>query len=232
MAVAFDAYSESAANTDPADITHTPVGTPRGVVVFAVQTNIANEISGVTYGGSALTELAGSPLTEGTEGLQVRAYFLGSSVPTGAQTVAFSVTGTTGTKVFYVITLTGSADLETVDVDATIATNSIADPSVTLSLGGRTSWCGIVGMSGHGAVTSITPLTGWTARDENTTGSECVLCYTYDTVGATDVTAGWTQTAEDAVMIAVAISEVAAASGLPGLVGQRFGLAGPRGLAA
>ena len=209
---AFDAYSESAANTDPADYTHTPVGTPRGVVILEIQTNTANEVSGVAYGALGLTEVSGSPVTEATEGIQVRGWFAGSGIPTGAQTVSFTITGTTGTKLFYVITLTGSGDLELVDVK-TLASAAVVDPTVTLALSSRTSWCGLAGMSGHGAVGSVTPFTGWTTRDETTTGTELGLCYTQDTPGATDVSAGWTQISEDAALIALAVSEVVAAAG-------------------
>jgi len=78
-----------------------------------------------------------------------------------------------------------------------------------LALAGRTSWAGLALYSGHDALTGITPLLNWTGRIEQDAGTECAACYTYNTVSTADVTAGWTQTAEDAVAVLVAVSEVA-----------------------
>ncbi len=209
--VAFDAFSaEDAPGVGAPSWTHTPVGTPRCVIVFIPQDGTTDEISGVTYGGTAMTEMTGSPnlLTTG-EGGGVHGFFLGASVPTGAQTVA--ATGDAGAiKWGYAITLTAAADCELVDTDATIQSASQADPTVTLSLSGRTSFAAIGGYSGQNASTSTTPFTDWNSRGEGSNTTESVLSYTYDIVSTTDVSAGWTQTANDAVMIAVAVSEVAA----------------------
>ena len=208
MAVAYDNFSNGTAGTGDISWTHTPVGTPRAVIVFIAGIAGADEVSGVTYGGVAMTEMTGSPNTKITgETGAVYGYFLGSSIPTGAQTVAMTSTAA-NLKSIAAITLTGGADTEIVDVDATINSDSVENPSVTLSLAGRTSFCAIVIYSGQDAVTSITPLTDWTSRLEQDAGTEVVGYYTYNTIGSTDVTAGWTQAAEDAIAIAVAVSEV------------------------
>jgi hypothetical protein len=215
MAVAFDAHT-GATSISPS-FTHTPVGTPRAVIVFIRDTSgSADQVSGVTYGGVAMSEISGSPNIpndSGTDSHFLHAFFLGSGIPTGAQTVAVTETGSFDMHV-NCITLTADADTEIVDSDGTIDSTSTANPSVTLSLGGRTSFAAIVFSSGHGVVGSITPLTGWTGQDEDDSGVKVGGCYTYDTIGSTDVTAGWTQTAEDAQMIAVAVTE--AGGGDPG----------------
>ena len=208
MAVAFDAFSNGTAGTGDISWTHTPVGTPRGVIVMVLGVSGTDGVSGVTYGGVAMTEVTGSPnLKTSLELAGVYVYFLGSSIPTGAQTVAMT-SANVHLKSISAITLTGAADTEVVDSDATINSDSVQDPSVTLSLGGRDCFCAIGGVSGQDAVTGITPLTDWTSRLEQDGGAVTVLHYTYNTIGTTDVTAGWTQTADDATAIAVAVSEV------------------------
>lgn len=216
--IAFDAFSTSGGEADP-NWTHTPTGTPRGVVVCVVYGS-AGSISGITYGGTTMSIIANVNHNTG-ETAQVGCYFLGSSVPTGAQTVAVNLGGGLGQG--YAFTYTAAADTEVVDSDATINSDSLANPSVTLSLAGHTSAALIVFGSGQNAVTGVTPLTGWTAQGEQDNGTQVAGEYTYNTIGSSDVTAGWTQTAEDAVAVAVAVSEV---GGTPTPCSSRIALIG------
>jgi len=210
-APAKDAVSNAAAGTGNFSWTHTPVGTPRGVLVKCTGTGGVDGFTSASYGSASLTDVTGSPnvLVAGENG-NVSVFFAGSSIPTGAQTVSVTVSGTTD-KRCVAITLTASADLEIVDSDGTINSTSQANPSVTISLGGRSSFVAIAFYSGQGDPTGITPFTGWTADLEHDWGSDVAGWYTYDTVGTTDVTAGWTQLADDAAMVAVAVAEVVAA---------------------
>lgn len=212
MAVAFDAFTRSS-GSGAVNFTHTPVGTPRGVIVLISQGVSSDAVAGVTYGGVAMTEISGSPNLKATaETGGVHGFFLGSGIPTGAQTVSVDNGGVTATKLVHAITITASDDTEIVDSDATINSDSVANPSVTLSLSGRTSFCVLELFTGQGSPSGFAPLTSWTSRDETDVGLFCLGCYTYDTIGSSDVTAGWTQTAEDAVMIAVAVSEASVAA--------------------
>lgn len=206
MAIAFDAVSHStAAVANNFSFTHTPVGTPRGVMVFIAQNaNGTDDVTGVTYGGVTMARVGVSLHSTGETGA-VYIYFLGASIPTGAQTV--SVTAGSSLKDGHCVSVTGATNLYVVDSDFTIASDSQANPSVTLSLLGRSSFCAIVGHSGQNAVSGITPLTNWTSRDEYDWGQQTSLVYTYDTVGTADVTAGWTQSADDATLGAIAIRE-------------------------
>src|SRR3990167_3486070 len=117
MTVAFDAAVEFQDSTpaDPMEWTHTPVGTPRGVVVLINQrASIADTVVGVTYGGVAMTRVqfaAGS----GPEAVSNFCYFLGASIPTGAQTVSVDLTGTTTDYHSESITVTADGDTEVVD---------------------------------------------------------------------------------------------------------------------
>mgnify|MGYP001617372394 FL=1 len=175
-----------------------------------------DEVVGVTYGSLALTEVAGSPNIHATGEPSVVYTFTslsGDTIPTGAQTVAVDVDATGSLKIGVSFTLTAAAAVEIVDVDATIDSDSQDNPSVTLSLSGRTSFCCIAFHSGQNILSAITPLTGWTARTEYDFGTKTAGFYTYNTIAGTDVTAGWTQAAEDACAIALAMSEVVASGG-------------------
>lgn len=214
MAVAFDAMGPGASGTGTVSWTHTPVGTPRGILVVIWQlTTAADQVTGCTYGGVAMTEVSASPLIKSTgETGVLYTYFLGSSIPTGAQTVQFTVSGA-ATKGGNSMSVTADTDTELVDVK-TIQNDSLANPAVTLVLGGRSALCSIGFMSGHDAVGGIAPLSGWTDRGEGDLGTQTTTLYTYDTVSTVDVSAGYTATAEDVNAIATAIGEVAAAASL------------------
>lgn len=220
MAVAFDAITNSTLTS----FTHTPVGTPRGVLVlFSDDTTISDRVSNVTYGGVACSEVALSPITHNgaADDHVLHGYFLGSSIPTGAQTVAY--TASAGTQRIGCITLTADADTEVKDTTTLEEVGVTGDRTGTLSLGGATSFCAEVIGCGAGAVTGVNPLTGWTARRESDEGTNTTYLYTYDTVASTDVTFGANMTVtDDIVMLAVAVGEVAAG----GVVAPKLALLG------
>jgi hypothetical protein len=208
VTIALDAVSNN--DDDLLTWEHTPSGTPKGVLVLITQgLNSDDQISGVTYGGDAMTEMSGSPnrLISGELGVTY-AYFRGSSVKTGAQNVVITETNTSP-KDAICVTFTASGDTEVVDSDASINSNSITDPRATLSLGGGDCFCAIAFFSG--AASLRTALTNWTIRHEKDRGSQVRGLHTYDVIGSTDVSAGWDQTDEDACAMAVAIKDSGAA---------------------
>lgn len=213
MAVALDAFNAGTNAIGNMSWTHTPVGTPRAVVVHVFNhTGGPAQVTSVTYGGVAMTEVTGSPLIKSTgEAMVVQSFFLGASILTGAQTVQVNQ-ASTSRNFGRSITYTAAADCEIVDIDATISNDSVANPSATVGLLGRTSAVNIGFVSGHIATTSVTPLSGWTSQLEQTSNSRVDGVYTYDTISTADVTVGWTQTADDALAIAFAVSEVSAGS--------------------
>ena len=211
MTVAFDAEFGPNTGTGTISWTHTPVGTPKAVIVGIAHTGLTDEISTApTYGGVSLTEMSDSPtFFDATEDAITYAYFLGSSIPTGAQTVEVTVSGATD-KACFSVTLTAADDTEIVDT-APIAQSS-ANPSATLLLAGRTSFAGEILASGQGNPGSVVPLTNWTDRGEYDIGSQVFALYTYDTIGNSDVTAGWSNTSTDeSAAVTFAISEVISA---------------------
>jgi len=214
MTVAFDVFGASASGSSDRTIEHNPTGTPRGVVMWLSSSPGVDRANAASYEGVALAEVTGSPNNLGTgETGTVSCFFLGASVPTNDPATALITLTGGGENILYVVTLTAAADTEVVDSDGSINSTSVENPAATLSLAGRDSWCGIGFWSGQDAATGITPFANWTSRSENDISTELQACYTYDTIGSTDVSAGWTQTAEDAVGISVAISEVAAPGG-------------------
>ncbi|MCB9610512.1 MAG: hypothetical protein H6716_28240, partial [Polyangiaceae bacterium] len=104
MAAVYDAVSDGTTSW-----THTPTGTPRGVIVFVCHYYASSSVT-VTYGGIPMNEVAlyrsGSWLAA--------AFFLGSGIPTGAQTVAVTTPAT------YVkgVAVTVTADRDTVVADS------------------------------------------------------------------------------------------------------------------
>ena len=131
MAVAFDAVAipSAALYTATFSWTHTPVGTPKGVAVIIVQEKATDQVSGVTYGGVAMTRVRSDVRTV-TEAGRVYIYFLGSSIPTGAQTVQVTLTGTEDTNAVS-LTVTATGDTA-VDTSAGADLGVTADPSLSI----------------------------------------------------------------------------------------------------
>lgn len=209
MSIAYDATSAATTGTGNLSWTHTPVGTPKGVIVFIVQNvGATDEVTTVTYGGKTMREVAGSPLlASGGEPGAVYAYHLGTGIPTGAQTVAVTVNATGSSKAAQAYTVTAASDVDLTSADASINSTSLANPSVVLALSGFSSFVAIGFHSGQGTAASITPLASWTSSAEVDFGNQMAGFYKFDTIGTADVTCGWTQTADDARMIAVALRE-------------------------
>lgn len=207
MAIAYDAFTSNAGGTGDYSFTHTPVGTPRGVIVYCIFNGAAIGITGITYGGVAMAETANSPASNLTGELGAsHCFFLGSGIPTGAQTVAIDVPLGTEVSVAGCITLTAGNDTSVVTTGK-FESNNQMNPSLTLSLGGVSSFCALGAWSGQGAVGNITPLTGWTDRFENDFGNQVGVVYTYDTIGTADVTAGYTAGGDDVALHALAVRE-------------------------
>lgn len=210
-AVAFDAFTSSTGGTGDYSYDHVPVGTVKGVIVHVIVNGLAVGISGVTADGAALTEVAESPVTNSTGELgSCHTFFLGSSVPAGTLTIAVDATLGTEVSVSGCVTLTADGDTSVVDTGIVLSDGQ-SNPSVTLALGGVSSFCMIGAWSGLGNL-SMSPTTGWTERFEHDFGNQNGLIYTYDTVGTSDVAAGYTAGADDVAMHAIAVRDNAAAA--------------------
>ena len=161
MAVARDAFTDnSPASTNPLTLSHTPAGTPRGVVVIVCQDSGTADALTATYGGVSMTLVRTVDGTANAEPGVVYIFFLGSSVPTGTQTV--SVSGNTTSKNISCWTVTAAADTE-VETSNEVVSGSLDDPSFTLSTGSGVECIGFAGIfSGLGTVSNVTAGSGWT----------------------------------------------------------------------
>lgn len=158
MAVSFDAATASSravGGADPFTFTHTPVGTPRGVFVGAAYGAAGSNPAvwgTTTYGGVTMTRLSSADaiaFKAAGEFGGTALWFLGTGIPTGAQTVSVDMTSD-ATSEFFCVTVTGANDTEVVDSEG--KTNQAASnlAFVDLSYAGRTCL----------AVASV-----WTARN-------------------------------------------------------------------
>ncbi|MFN9301704.1 MAG: hypothetical protein ACK6DA_02925 [Candidatus Kapaibacterium sp.] len=143
MAIAYDAGSEShtgttgSTNQSSFTWTHTPVGTPKGVLVFTFVNANADDATSVSYGSSSLTTVGGwRAVDTGGEPGDCKAWFLGSSVPTGAQTVTVNRNNNANEMYAVAITVTSSqnSDVHTAGIvllqnDGAIASQSVTDGS-------------------------------------------------------------------------------------------------------
>lgn len=211
MAIAYDAASNVAAGTGNLSWTHTPVGTPRGVLVLIAQNvGTTDEVTGVTYGGVAMREVQGSPLlhTAGSEDGALYGYFLGTGIPTGAQTVAVTVSGSSSKRaVCYSVTASTDVEVEaTTTKDASSGTNPFM--AIATSTGVTTFIAGVI-HSGIGAVSSIAAAAGYTDVLEHDYGSQCAS-WTRRTsnLGGGSTNISWTcGTSEEYGILGVALRE-------------------------
>ena len=194
--------------TTTTSFTHAPdVSALQGVLVFIAQ-NVASAdlISSVTYGGVAMKRVGFAQDTAGEPGASY-IYFLGSGVPSGSQTVTVTVASGTDAKHAWVLGLLGVGDLQV--VASGIVQGDTANPSVTLAT--PLEFVGLaasVVFSGHNAVGSITPGTGYqgssiggSVRDFGTQVARVELA----NMEGANVVCNWTAASEDCAMVALAI---------------------------
>lgn len=99
MAVSYDAVSQPALHSSSGSSftwNHVPGGTPSGVLVFTFVNANSDDVSSVSYGASSMTAVSGGRANNGnaTYPGDCKAWFLGSSVPTGTQTITVNRSGT------------------------------------------------------------------------------------------------------------------------------------------
>lgn len=226
MAVAHDAASEShtgiTGSTSEGSFswTHTPVGTPRGVLVFVISHggSGADIVSAVTYGGSALSIPTGAVAVDTTgEDGRTQAWFLGSSIPTGAQTVQVTRTNNASVVWACAITVTASGDTEVhtagivlLQEDGTLAEQNVTDGSPgTNSL----RYAGL--MSGLGNVP--TPGANSTALHDLDVGARVNAVVRETTAGQGSRPVGWASaSSDDRAAVHLAIRETGGGGGPTG----------------
>jgi len=202
--VAFDACTESSesASSDTFTISHTPAGTPRGIVLFVVNFHAdADKVTSVDYGGSALVENTSADAHDAAgEPGQVQIWFLGSSVPSGMQTL--TVTRTNDTDVLYgiVCTVTAGGDTEiyTTGIVLLEGDDVLAEQSVDDGSPGTNSVRFAGGYTGYGNASSMATGANSTAGPDHTYGGLEAAKVVYETTaGQGSRSVGFTQAASD-----------------------------------
>lgn len=207
MTVAHDAAIEATwvhTDADPFTFSHTPTGTPRGVLLFVgSDTTGATIVANVTYGGVLMQEIVFAQDLAGEPG-QMHVYFLGKGVPTGMQTVSIDhVSGTTANRWAVCITVTAADDVKPIAWDG--ASGDVAVVQLALDSGAFTAlrYCGI--FSGHDDISSLALLTDQTAVHNHDFGTVVARVDRQTTAGSGSFTTGYTATDNDAAMVAIAL---------------------------
>ena len=216
MTVALDVRSTLASGTGDRSWTHTPSGTPRGVLVIIADGVATDQVVGVTYGGDALTQVALSPIINTTgEGGSVHGFFRGASVLTGARLVAID-RGDATSYIAACYTVTAADDTEVLDT-STSNSDSDATPDAVLTIGSDSAFVAGGIYSGDNAVTISNPVA--LAGSQNDVfgdfGTDGALVGSGTTIKTADYTYGWTQTANDATLLVVAIREIPPTTNAP-----------------
>lgn len=214
MTVARDAVLESATftTTTPHTFTFTPVGTPRGIVLFVVYPAAADLITGtVSYGGVTMTRIpTNGHASVTTEAGSVVGYTLGASIPTGAQTVSIGHDGSATVKIAFVASMTAATDTE-VAVSGKAQIESGVDPQTALNAGADSAlrYCGL--FSGEAAISGVLILAGMETLVAGTThdfGISVAAIGQESTASTGSFTIGFTTAgSESHALIGVAIKE-------------------------
>jgi len=207
MAVAHDASSESATftTTTPATWTHTPTGTPAGVIVAishaAVSTDLINGT--VSYGGVAMERVGTAADASGEPGRSYL-YFLGAGIPTGAQTVSISHTGSSDVKWAACATVTASADTEAGPGVWRNANDTNPTAFVNKGVSGMAYG---VAHSGVDAIASLVPNAAMTHLQDNDFGTQVASFDRETSVSSTFMSFGYTASSDDSAICVINVIE-------------------------
>ena len=209
MAVAHDAATETTstfgASPDPFTFSHTPVGTPKGVIVFIAHSADVDTIVGVSYGGVAMSRVLRASDAAGEPG-SCYAYFLGSGIPTGAQTVSIDHNGGANAKYAQCITITAASNTA-VQASGKIDGDT-ADPQIALNSGSATAIRYACTYSGLPNITDLTSIGGFTDVHSWDQGASVRVSQRETTPSSGSTTCGWTAANDDVAMVALAVIEV------------------------
>jgi hypothetical protein len=217
MAVAHSAASETTGAGATVTHTHTPgAGTVSGITVMISHGTVFTDIiTGVTYGGVAMTRQTGAnAFDNGGEIGRTYIYTLDASIPAGAQSVVVSKSNATTTihvVAASVITDSGVAEVVTANANGGDDANE-ANPVVTLSLGGKTSMAYCIEYNGVNAPGSMTEFAGQTALHDHDFGQFSSKASRLTSTTAVDPSMGYTVAINAFALSAVAWAEVAGAT--------------------
>lgn len=204
MSIAYDNESTIGLGTGDRNWNHVPSGTPRGVLVIIVDGVTTDQVVGVTYGGSAMTEVSGSPnVLSGGEGGAVHVFWKGSSIATGTQQVAVDRNDATNwDAVCYSVTADSDTYIHNVQTSSSTATTS---PGATLTITEEAFVAGGV-YSGEN-----NPATSAPTGAQNTItldfGTDTGAIARGTSIKTSDYAFTWSQASNDGVTIVVAMGQ-------------------------
>lgn len=204
MSIAYDNESTIGLGTGDRNWNHTPSGTPRGVLVIIVDGVTTDQVVGVTYGGSAMTEVSGSPnVLSGGEGGAVHVFWKGSSIATGTQAVAVDRGDTTSwDAVCYTVTADSDTYIHNVQTSSSTATTS---PGGTLVITEEAFVAGGV-YSGENSPGTSAP-TGAQNTITLDFGTDTGAIARGTSIKTADYAFTWSQASNDGVAIVVAMAQ-------------------------
>lgn len=208
MAIAHDATSTLASGTGTRSWTHTPVGTPAGVVVV-IAGGAVDETSAVTYGGVSMSREYTAANTAGENGTTSCWYL--NAPGTGAKTVEITRSGATA-YIALATTGTSATGYSSIVTGDTYTSTNTSSAGFTLTLDSTAAL--IVGgiYSGENALASITANpTNWTTAIQVDFGNFVSRIGRISVIntGASQAFT-FTQSSDDAAVAAIAIKEGAA----------------------
>jgi hypothetical protein len=210
----FDATSQATLGTGPLSWLHTPNGTATGIVVFVTQNSgvaaITDEVTGATYGGVAMTLIASIADDAFTESGITKAFFLGSGIPTGAQTVSVTQSAASNSKSGSANSLRGGNSTRIINSVTGKAATAVQQFAVLLNAG--TNGAVVLGAA-HDTVsapaTDLQPGQAFTQLLEDDFGAQSTNVVRRTLEGATGtIPVNWLHTgtaAEGAAAVAVAV---------------------------
>ena len=215
MTIAHDAATESHTGTtgwttspNPFTFNHTPVGTPRGVLLFCfINANESTAFPSASYGGVAMSAVVGGEAvdTSGEPG-RCKTFFLGSGILTGTRTV--SITHNASSAVKYAVVMTMTAAANTIQVGTIVLFQSdgtLTEQNVNSGTQVAIRYAGI--NSGLSAVPNAGPNS--TVLHGIDFGSRVNRVVRETTVGAGNRPVGFTtSTADDRAAVHLAVTEV------------------------
>lgn len=205
--LAFDAAVASlrTGTASPHTWTHTPVGSPRGILVAVIHgTTVTDHVTAITYGGTPMARMVRATDTA-TEPGAAEWWFLGTP-PTGPQTVSATCGSTTDDIQFVSLSFTGPGNTEVLDTDS--LEQNVADPQRTLQVGGREAIAVCAIYSGRPNTTDLTPLAGMTSVLAVDAGAFVFRVDRQTASSTSDPTIGYTAGSDDTAFVAISIASL------------------------
>lgn len=194
---------------DPtATISYNPGQTIRGIgVILETPTHGTDVVSGITFGGNALTRYAEAH-DNTTDPGSAYFYYDGTSLASGTQNIVITVVGSTSIRGFIFSVL---ADTDTAVIAAGSQQENQANPQVVLYSGSKPSFVVAGVYSGLNAVSNLVDLAKQTRVQSDDFGTHITVSSVRTYLETNWFTIGWTGAIESTAMAAGAVYEIGGA---------------------